>query len=327
MKRFQVIILAAFFCTVLIDSGSAQNKTTAKPIQEGLFQLNEIDMHVHAGKEREVPLNEWIDLFVNDGRKVLLLLDHLELYRMNEKEHKEWIAEDKLVDWYPNPGSARTDFMNDLSNAQKRDDILIFKGWEIWEGELDEGLEKEPMKYAEVIGWHLSKAAWDGKAPMGKEIIHRARQILEVQNEFPVPMIIFHPFTGHYRQVQEEAVKSGRDISSIKKEEYRYFTPAEQKELIEVLHGTSVYIEVSKGWSSLFKNPAAREAFIEDIRPLVEGGLKFTVSTDAHKKTSFKETFEPELYCNDLGITPENANAIIRELLAIRTKKTINLRK
>jgi histidinol phosphatase-like PHP family hydrolase len=323
MNIHRLTIILFFLSFVHIYSASAQTASTGEPLKEGLFKLNEIDLHVHAGKERQIPLNDWIDLFIKDGRKVLLLLDHLELYRLNEAEHKEWIAKEKLTDWYPNLTSGNHDFMKDMTEAKKREDILLFKGWEIWEGEMDEGLEKEPMKDADVIGWHMSKAAWNGKAPKGKELIHRAKQIIEVQKEFHVPMIIFHPFAGHFKEVQQEAVKSGRSISSIKKEEYRYFTPDEQKELIKTLNGTSVYIEIERGWSSLWNDPTIREAFIEDIRPLVEGGIKFTVSTDAHKKSSFKEPFNPEQYCQDLGINPQNVNTIIRELLAIQAKKNI----
>ena len=302
---------------------SAQQKTPGRCLKEGLFELNEIDMHVHAGKERPVPLDKWIDLFVMDGRKVLLLLDHLELYRMDDKRNKEWVNTKKFTDWYPNTKTGKYDFIKDMASVKQRNDIITFMGWEIWEGEIDRELEKEPMKEAEFIGWHLSKAAWNGKAPAGKELITRARQIIEIQKEFPVPMIVFHPFIGYIQQVKENAEKSGRKISSIKKEEYRYFTTSEQKELIEVLNGTSVYIEISRGWSTLWNDPIVREAFIEDIRPLVKGGLKFTVSTDAHGEASFDQPYNPDYYCKDLGITSENANTIIRELLAIRAKENL----
>ena len=303
---------------------SAQEEITGRSLKEGLFQLNEIDMHVHAGKERPLPLDEWIDLFVQDGRKVLLLLDHLELYRMDDKRNKEWVKSKKFIDWYPNTTTGKYDFMKDMTTVESRGDILTFMGWEIWEGEIERGLEKPPMKEADFIGWHISKAAWNGKAPSGKELVSRARQIIDIQREFPVPMIIFHPFTGYIQEVKEAAAKSGRHISSIKKEEYRYFTPAEQKELIELLNGTSVYIEIERGWATLWNDPIVREAFTEDIRPLVEGGIKFTVSTDAHGKGSFDQPYNPEYFCKDLGITAENTNTIIRELLAIRAKKNLH---
>lgn len=317
--------LALILCTILFNifQVAAQNVLTGGPLKEGLFQLNEIDLHVHAGKEKPVPLDEWIDMFIHDGRKVLLLLDHLELYRMNGMEQVEWLKKNKVNDWYPDSASGRRDFMNELASFENRKDVLAFSGWEIWEGEIDEGLEKQPMQDAEVIGWHISKAAWNGKAPVGKELIIRAGQIVEIQKEFPVPMIIFHPFGGRIKAVKDAAAKSGRDISSITMDEYRYFTPEEQKELIKILAGRSVYIEIEREWSRLWNDQPVREAFIADIRPLVDGGVKFTISTDAHGKESFNTPYDPEIYCNDIGITSENANAIIRELLAFRAKKNL----
>ena len=323
MQTHTYLILLLSLTITATYPAKAQEKTTGKSLKEGLFQLNEIDMHVHAGKERPLPLNEWINLFVRDGRKVMLLLDHLELYRMDDKKNKEWIKKNNFNDWYPDMTTGKYDFIKDISTVESRNDVLTFRGWEIWEGEIEEGLDKQPMKEAEVIGWHISKAAWNGKTPGGKELIIRARQIIGIQKEFPVPMIIFHPFIGRIKAVREAAAKSGRNLSSIKKEEYRYFASAEQKELIEILGGSSVYIEIERGWPAYWDDPIVREAFIEDIRPLAEGGVKFTVSTDAHGTGSFDESYTPELYCKDLGITPENVNTIIRELLAIKAKKNI----
>jgi len=323
MKKLTILIcflILTFSATYPVE---AQEKIAEKSLKEGLFMLHEIDMHVHAGKERPLSLDQWIDMFIHDGRKVLLLLDHLELYRMSGKEREGWIKKNKVSDWYPDSTSARKEFMKELESVENRKDILAFRGWEIWEGEIDEGLDKAPMRDAEVISWHMSKAAWSGKAPGGKELIIRARQIVEIQKEFPVPMIIFHPFAGRIKAVKDAAVKSGRDISSITREEYRYFTPEEQKELTKILAGRSVYIEIERGWSGLWNEQPVREAFIEDIRPLAEGGVKFTISTDAHGKESFNTPYDPEKYCNDLGITSENVNAIIRELLSFRAKRNL----
>ena len=46
--------------------------------------------------------------------------------------------------------------MREFEGLNSRDDVIAFCGWEIWEGELDEGLDKEGMRLAEVIGWHIS---------------------------------------------------------------------------------------------------------------------------------------------------------------------------
>jgi histidinol phosphatase-like PHP family hydrolase len=323
MNKNNYLIPILCFFIVNIYPAVAQNKEINGPLGTGLFQLNEIDMHVHAGKERPVPLEEWIDMFLHDGRRVLLLLDHLELYRMTGIEYKEWIAKNKVKEWYPDSASARKDFMKDLASVESRKDILAFHGWEVWEGEIDEGIEKEPLRDAEVIGWHISKAAWDGRAPGGKELVMRARQIVAIQKEFPVPMIIFHPFGGRIKAIKETSKKEGRDQSSLISNEYRFFTAEDQQELIKVLAGRSVYIEIERGLSTYWDDLAVREALKEDIRPLTESGIKFTVSTDAHGTESFNTEYDPEEFCHEFGITAENVNSIVRELLAIRAKRDL----
>ena len=305
--RLILKILLLFFLTL---NGFSQEKLTQKSLKEGLFQLNEIDMHFHAGKERPFSLNEWIDLSVKKGIKVMLLLDHLELYRMDSKEHEDWLKEKNFTNWYPNFKTGKTDFMNEMENAKTRDDVITFRGWEIWEGEFEEGLEKDAMKLAEVIGWHMSRAAWDGKDPAGRELIYRAKQIVNIQKEFPIPMIIFHPFYARIKSIKKAAVTEGRNFSEIEKKEYRYFTKSEQDELIDVLSHSSVYIEISKDWFEHWSDPVVREAFIEDIRPLAERGVKFTVSTDAHHVGHLNEPYDPVRYCDDLGSATESALAL-----------------
>jgi len=307
----------AIFAPMSPNSGQA--------LSTGLFALREMDLHVHAGMEREVPMQEWIDLSIKDGRKVLLILDHLELYRMDANKLAEWVQKNNHKGWYLPGQAGHIALMKDFAEVQKRDDIICFRGWEIYEGELDEGLEPEPMKMAEVLGWHISPNHGN-TAPNGQTLLKRARQLIALQEQFPVPMILFHPFTSRIGNLQRTAQSAGRDVSSITAAEYQFFQPGEQAELIDLLRGRSIYIEVPNGLTGYWKNDLIRQTAIQDIRPLVEGGVKFTVSTDAHGVRTFDKPFNPELYCNDLGINPENTNAIVRELLAIRARNTLKSR-
>lgn len=291
-------------------------------LSTSLFQLREMDMHIHAGKERPQPLNEWIDLSVKDGRKVMVLLDHLELYRRSEEENNQWAEERKFTNWYSVGAEGHRSLMNDLADVEKRKDVITFRGWEISESELDTGIEEEPMKLAEVIGWHISPN--NGRnAPDGQTLLKRAKQILAVQKKFPIPMILFHPFSMRIENLQRTAQKSGRDVMTISAQEYRFFQPGEQEALINVLKGQSVYIEISHGLLQYWNNEVVRQAVIADVLPLAEAGLQFTVSTDAHGVRSFKKPFNPSIYCDDLGITPRNTNGIVRELLVIRAKRDL----
>lgn len=300
----------------LISLATNAQKIIGTGLPSVLFELREMDMHNHSGKERDAPLHKWIDLSVKDGRKVMVILDHLELYRMPAKETKEWTEERKFQDWYPTANDGHTALMKDLSSIENRDDIITFRGWEISEDELDTGIEVAPMKLAEVIGWHISPKN-GGDAPNEQTLLKRASQVINIQKEFPIPMILFHPFSMRIENIQRTVEKSNRAIASISVDEYRFFKPGEQEQLIEVLRGQSVYIEISHDLSRYWDNKTVRESVIEDVRPLVEAGKQFAVSTDAHGVSSLNN-FNPNYYCDDLGITPKNTNAIVRELIAIR---------
>ena len=310
-KNYCVLIVLC-----LISLATNAQKIIGTGLPSVLFELREMDMHNHSGKERDAPLHKWIDLSVKDGRKVMVILDHLELYRMPAKETKEWTEERKFQDWYPTANDGHTALMKDLSSIENRDDIITFRGWEISEDELDTGIEVAPMKLAEVIGWHISPKN-GGDAPNGQTLLKRASQVINIQKEFPIPMILFHPFSMRIENIQRTAEKSNRAIASISVDEYRFFKPGEQEQLIEVLRGQSVYIEISHDLSRYWDNKTVRESVIEDVRPLVEAGIQFAVSTDAHGVSSLNN-FNPNYYCDDLGITPKNTNAIVRELIAIR---------
>jgi hypothetical protein len=272
--------------------------------------------------ERPIPMQEWIDLAVADGRKVIVLLDHLELYRESPEEYASWAKERGFPEWYTVGSEGHEALMTDLACVNDRDDVITFRGWEIYEGELSSGVESEPMRLAEVIGWHISPHH-GGRAPDGRLLIKRVKQIAEIQKEFPIPMILFHPFSMRIENLQRTAKERGKDVSTLTVDDYRFFQPGEQEELARLLKGTSIYIEISRGTRRCWEDPVVREALIADIKPLAEAGVQFTVSTDNHGVGGAKRPFEPERYCDELGVTPRNTNTIVRELLALRARKSL----
>ncbi len=312
--------LPLFAVLLLPTAVGASDITVPQPPPGGLFALREMDMHIHAGLERELDLQPWIDLSVADGRKVLLLLDHIELYRMSGKEYTAWAKEHGGRQWYPMKTEGHRALMADFDKAAARNDVLIFKGWEVGEFELDEGLEEAPMALAEVIGWHISPNH-KGDPPDGKKLLKRIAQIKEVRKRFPVPMIIFHPFTMRIEHVQRDAQKSGRDQKTISVQEYRFFKGDEQEKVIRELRDSSIYVEMSSASAAYWEDPIVREALMADIKLLAEGGVQFTVSTDAHGAAALKAPFDPGKYCAPCAITSRNTNTIIRELLELRAKR------
>jgi len=293
-------------------------KSPGGDMEEGLFELREMDMHLHAGVERPVPLEEWIDLAVADGREVLVVLDHRELYDRSAKDYAAWAEERGMQKWYPVGREGQVALMNDLARVSDRQDVIAFHGWEIWEGELDQSLDREAMALAEVIGWHISPNS--PVPPCGATLMGRVRQITEVQKEFPVPMIVFHPFSMRIERVEREAEEEGKALSELTVADYRFFQPGEQEELARLLKDQSIYIEISRGTAKYWDNPVIREALVADINPLAKMGAQFTVSTDNHGLAGARRPFEPKRYCDALGVSPRNTNTIVRELLALRAK-------
>jgi hypothetical protein len=126
-----------------------------------------------------------------------------------------------------------------------------------------------------------------------------------------------------YENLWRTAGKKGRDIHSINVQEYRFFRPGEQEELIRLLKGTSIYIEMSRDTEQYVDEPACREALIADIAPLAQAGVQFTISTDNHHLRAANKPFAPERYCEPAGITVANTNGIVRELLAVRARRAL----
>jgi hypothetical protein len=291
-------------------------------LSNSLFSLREIDLHLHSGMERPVDLKRWVDLAVADGRRVLLLLDHLELYRKTPEQYAAWRAGRNFEAHYPLGPAGHNALFADFEGVMSRKDVLVFRGWEISEDELDSGVEAVPMRMADAIGWHISPRN-GSEPPNGAALIRRVKQIREIQKQFPVPMILFHPFPMRVENIRRAAAAKHRDLRTISASEYRFFHGNEQEELIRLLKGTSIYLEISHATDQYFSDPAVREAMIADMLPLVKAGLQFTVSTDNHHLKAANTPFDPDRYCAPLGITPQNTNAIVRELLALRARRAI----
>ncbi len=305
------------------ESAAQSILTPGTGISGALFPLREMDMHLHAGMERQEDLSRWIDRMVEDGRRAIVLLDHLELYRRTPEELAAWNEKNHFPGRYRGGPEGHRALMNDFRQAaEARRDVLLFSGWEISETELDETLEAAPMRMAEVIGWHISPRN-GRKAPDGQDLLRRVRQIREAQNRFPVPMIVFHPFSMRLENLSRTASAAGRDPKTLSVSECRFFQPGEQEELAQLLRGSSIYIEMSLDHDRYWDYPAMREALIADIRPLAEKGVSFTIATDHHSVAAAARPFHPERYCLPCGVTAENSNTLIRELLAARARKAL----
>lgn len=321
----RTLIACLLICAGAVRCPGQTNPVDPLPGQdlaEGLFGLRELDLHLHAGMECPTNLDAWIDLAVADGRRVLLLLDHLELYRKTPGEYEAWRSKGGFHARYPVGTEGHKALHADFDAATRRKDVLVFKGWEVSEDELDTGLEFAPLRMAEVIGFHISPKN-GSTPPNGQTLLKRVRQIKELQKQLPIPMILFHPFPMRLENLQRTAKNNGRDPRTLTVGECRFFQPGEQEALIQLLKGSSVYLEMNRDTERYFDDPACREALIADILLLAKAGLEFTVSTDNHHLRAAKTRFDPERYCGPCGVTASNCNTIVRELLALRARRSL----
>jgi hypothetical protein len=306
--------LIAFFAALLPAPG--------QELHSGLFSLRELDFHLHAGMERPVALDKWIDLAAADGRKVMLLLDHLELYRKAPEEYEMWRTKGGFEARYPLGAEGHRALFADFDRTAQRKDVLTFRGWEVSEDELDDRRELAPLRIADAIGWHISPRN-GSEPPNGQTLLKRTRQIRELQKQLPIPMILLHPFPMRIENIRRTAQKNGRDLRSITADEYRFFRQGEQEQLIALLRGSSIYVEMNRSTEQYFDDPACRAALEADIAPLAKAGVSFTVGSDNHHLRAASKPFDPDRYCRPLGVTEANSNSIVRELLAIRARRSL----
>ena len=287
------------FLLTALGAVTALRRASGSPAS--LFNPNQLDFHYHGGLERDekLSIDEWIDMGVAMGRRCFLLVDHLELYR--PEPYKKYIKHPR----YPSGAEGHREFLKEVDHARKRRDVLIFSGWEVIEDEIETGLDWEALRLVEAIGWHI-------KRHNGHELVRRIRAIQEVQKQLPVPMILYHPFS---RAGTRPESSEGRSINDL-----RCLSSEVQKQMIDLLGDSSLHLEINLGWVFAYKwrDRKMREALIEDIRPLAEAGLPFTVGSDDHRVEDQSREHNADQLCAAFGIRSRQVNRIVGELLAQR---------
>src|SRR5215831_11372574 len=132
--------------------------------------------------------------------------------------------------------------MSPVEAAAAHPNLLAFQGLEVYEGELETGMEPEPMRMMDVAGWQISPNNRKA-APDGQTLLRRAAQIKK----------------------------------TLTAEGHRSFHGNEQEQRAGTLKG--LYVEISYSTEHYFKDPVCREALIADILALAKMGESFTVST------------------------------------------------
>ena len=71
-------------------------------------------------------------------------------YRKTPEQYKDWRCKGTFYARYPVGRHGHSTLFAVFDSAARRKGVLVFKGWEVGEDELDSTLEIEPMMSAEV---------------------------------------------------------------------------------------------------------------------------------------------------------------------------------
>ena len=95
------------------------------------MNFNYIDLHIHAGIERPLPMAEWVDGLISNGRAALGLLDHYELYLKSDEYYASYLARKGFPRWYANGLEGFRTFCNEVRQQAKREEIMVLLGLEV----------------------------------------------------------------------------------------------------------------------------------------------------------------------------------------------------
>jgi histidinol phosphatase-like PHP family hydrolase len=271
-----------------------------------------IDLHLHAGQERDQPIDTLVQDFVDHGITFLGLLDHTELYLMGDDALKAKFGQ--LV--YHNTPQGLQDFYRDVEVLAEKHagEASIFKGMELPEWEILT-TDAKLLERADFLGCHMNTSCHDPtyrhyvRSSCGEHLTTRANQLLEVCIPMGKPAVLFHPF---HRRVQElcSLVKDGGDLGS-----KEVFTEEDVDYLVENVEVEHLYVELNFG--DIY-HAATNQGIIERLgktcKRLREGGIGFSLGSDYHRTPDTFRNPETEGILSSLGVGSEDFT-IVNELI------------
>ena len=275
------------------------------------FSPGQIDLHLHAGQERDQPIDKLVQDFVDHGITFLGLLDHSELYSMGDRELKAKFGQ--LV--YHSTPRGLQDFYGDVEKLREkhRGEASIFKGMELPEWEILT-TDSKLLERVDFLGCHMNTSCHDPtyrhyiKSTCGEHLATRAKQLLELCLPMGKPAILFHPF---HRRVQElcSIVRDGGDLGS-----QEIFDEQDVDYLIENVEVEHLYVELNFG--DIY-HAATDDGIVELLgrtcRRLRAGGIGFSLGSDYHRTPDAFRNPEADGILASLGVGIEDFTIAARE--------------
>lgn len=266
----------------------------------------EIDLHLHAGQEREVTMDRLVQTFIDQGVTFLGLLDHSELYEMGDQNLKDKLG--RLV--YHSSLKGLADFCSEIETVRRAHahDASIFKGLELPEWEMLR-VDHAFFKQADFLGCHMNTSCHDPnyrhftRISCGEHLAERAEQLLSICRPIGKPAVLFHPF---HRRLQElrSRIESGGVVNS-----EDVFTEEDIETFLDRVAVEHLYIELNFGdLYTASTHPGLLKLLGRTCRRLKEGGISFSLGSDYHRTP--EEFPDPTELIRSLGIRLEDLSLI-----------------
>ncbi len=260
---------------------------------------SQIDLHLHAGQERDQALEDLVESFVGHGVKFLGLLDHSELYEMGDENLTRKLGQ---LAYSSSPEGLR-EFYRHIDRISMRYEgrARIFKGIEVPEWEIRTA-SRAAIRSVDFLGCHLNTSCHDPtyrhyeRTTCGEHIARRASQLIEVCRPQDVPPVLFHPF---HRRIQE--LRAEVDGQGSLSEDSEIFSTEDLRAFAERVDPGEVYFELNFGdIYSAASHPEILGQLARTCRLLKEIGTSFSLGSDYHRTPA--EFRDPTSILSDLGI-------------------------
>ncbi len=243
---------------------------------------SQIDLHIHAGQERESSLEELIHWLVANRVTFLGLLDHSELYQLGEVGLRAKLG--RLV--YRSSREGLESFFSSIEEARRlhSQEAFIFKGLELPEWDLPY-IQPTFVASADFLGAHLNTSCTDPhfrhytSLSWGEHVAERAAQLAQLAAGRPA--VLFHPFHRRLREIQ--ALLDGLESEQPEDDSLLILDDGDLRVLEERVDKELVFFELN--FSDIFL-AASHDLLFEALRSAVallrDAGFAFSLGSDLH---------------------------------------------
>lgn len=266
-------------------SGRSPDRTPKKgrkvPTASPPSSVKGIDLHLHAGQERDVPMRQLVQSFVDRGISFLGLLDHSELYEMGDEalraEHGQVV--------YPSSTQGLISFYREVYGMKHafRGTASIYSGLEVGEWDILR-VSRDFILDPDFVGCHMNTSCHDPNyrhyenASCGGHLARRARELLGICRPVAKPAVLFHPF---HRRLQElrALIQTQGNLA-----DEELFTKEDAATFIDGVDLEGLYIELNYGdLYTAATHPDLLKLLRRTCLRFKHLGLGFSLGSDYHK--------------------------------------------